>query len=80
MSSKTVRMLDAVEDSHVLTDPKEMEVPPVPGHSVKQTKDKRDRVLTESRVGKLARGGAYVLPTTQADELITLKVAEEVSA
>ena len=80
MSSKTVRMLDTVEDSHVLTDPKEMEVPAVPGHAVKQTKGKRDRILTESRVGKLAKDGGYVLPTTQADELIALKFAEEVSA
>lgn len=80
MSSKTVKMLQTVEDSHVLADPEEMKVTPVPGHVVTPTTDKRDRVLTQSRVGKFMKGGTYEIPASQAEELVLLGYAQEVSA
>lgn len=72
-----ITMLQTVEDSHVLSDPKEMDVAPVPGHVVTEAKDKRGRLLTQSRVGKFHKGSTYDLPKSQADELILLKYARK---
>lgn len=73
-----VKMLDTVEDAHDLIDPEEMKVPPPPGAAVTQEKAKGDRVVKETRVVKLFKDNEYVLPKSQADELIALNAAEAV--
>ncbi|MGB0511474.1 MAG: hypothetical protein ACPGGB_11185 [Flavobacteriales bacterium] len=80
MSAKTVKMLDTVEDSHILTDPEEMKVPAAPGHAETKKMGKRDRIISVSRVGKFLKGGTYKLPASQADELVFLNVAQEAEA